>query len=94
MARIHTKIRSDSHKIEDRWWRSFHPNTYNDIPPNGTIMATDSNRQMDQSINKKMADMTYSTWKSKLSKEKIGLGTLEIIAGINRFGKTMPKVQK
>jgi len=94
MAKIPINQRKDGLKIEDRWWRTYYPSTYNDNPPNGTTFIQGSNKSKDDQVAKKMASMTKTQWLNTIGKTKIGLTILELITGFNKFNKGMSQQRR
>jgi len=94
MARIPISLRRHSLKIEDRWWKKYFPNTYNDLPPNSITTVNNSNKAQDQQVIDKIANMTYTDWINRISRSKVNLTMLEVIAGFNRFNKKLPPTMK
>jgi len=94
LAYIDYPNRSQAKQIEDRWWSSFFPNTYNDQPPNGTLISNMCTNALERQIISKINKMGIDKFIKTLSSPKVRLSVLECIAGLNRLDKFLSKHHK
>jgi len=87
LAVIPTRHRSKAIHIEDRWWSTFFPNTYNDQPPNGTLINNACTSKLEAQIYRKINNLSLAKLLKIINSNKLKLSTLECIAALTKLKK-------